>query len=616
MKTPEIFLSLILFLTFFSCQSPNSLPEVKEVDLSQIDPSLFSEEEWFVPYYLEHFATVANSVADTGENRGFFNLSVWRGAHNHHTYNARVMEGILSLVWFYCTDRPWNVYHGDPALKNRIEASLQFWCNMQHTDGKFSEYSVGQWGLAPTAFATKFIGRALWLLEKQGPQIDAAIFEQARVSLRKAIYIGFTDEGLWEHGKRYSNQYANLWGGALAYLDAWPDDEIEQLLHQRIQESMTALQSPVGFFYEKGGPDWGYNLSTHHSDLQVAWEYAGEDIRELIIEKTQRWYEWFSYNALKEPGSMCYYLNRAIETRQRKGYYCNVEIEDPAHQRWVPQAEYVPVAQAFEMSKEAYRASIQEQYHEMRANYPDVAPLEAGEFNAFTPYAFLHHDMEIWLPTRQQKEEAIQQLPYLKDSSFMKRMRDERSNTGYAYVRTPDYYATFNSGKIITPQQRYGLGLVWTPRLGTIFQSHSGTDKAAWGTKADDADQVYEAGDLFPESMLHELEANKPFKPASIKYKLGNNGEKKVTFLQNKIRVEVNHSGPFNEILPLLISDDDQITVNDCKIMVQTQNGSFVIHSSEKENVEIKNYEADLQLKKCKVITISAIGRLMYEFVI
>jgi len=293
-----------------------------------------------------------------------------------------------------------------------------------------------------------------------------------------------------------------------------------------------------------------------------------------------------------------------------------VEIEDPAYQRWVPQAEYVPVAQAFEISKEAYTASIQHRYNEMRSNYPEVSPLEAGEFNAFTPYAFLHHDMEIWLPTQQQKEEAIQQLPYLKDSSFVKRMHDERSNTGYAYIRTPDYYATFNSGNIITPQQRYGLGLVWTPQLGTIFQSQSRTDEAAWGTKADEADQVYEAGDLFPESMMQELEANQPFKPASIKYKLGNHGEKKVTFLQNKIRIEVNHSGPFNEILPLLISDDDQITVNDGRIMVQTQNGSFVIHSSEKENVEIKDYEADLRLKKCKVITISAIGRLMYEFVI
>lgn len=613
MKASEIILSTILFLALFSCQSPNHLPGVKEADLSQIDPSLFSVEEWYVPYYLEHFASVANSVVDTGENRGYFNLSVWRGSHNHHTYNARVMEGILSLVWFYCTDRPWNVYHGDPALKKRIEASLQFWCNMQNTDGRFSEYGVEKWSLAPTAFATKFIGRALWLLEKQGPQIDSDIFDQARVSLRKAIYIGLTHDDLWEHGRNYTNQFANLWGGALSYLDCWPDEEIASLFRDRLEESMTEFQSPLGFFYEKGGPDWGYNLNTHHSDLQVAWFYADEDIREFIIEKTRRWYDWFSYNAVKEPENMCYYLNRGIETRQRKGYYYNNELEDPAYQRWVPQAEFVPVARAFEMSKEAFFASNQKHYNEMLLNYPDVTPLEAGEFNAFTPYAFLHHQMNIWFPTQKQKEKAIHRLPYLIDSSFIKIMHDERSGTRYAYVRTPAYYATFNSGKIITSQQRYGLGLVWTPQLGTIFQSQSGTDEASWGTKANGADPVYEAGDLFPESMIQALEANTPFQPSEVTYKLGNNGEKKITFHTDRITVEVNHTGSFKEYLPILIPEEDVISADDGRILVQTQYGSFVIHSSEKESVEIKDYEADLRLRRCKVIVISARDRLNYE---
>ena len=48
----------------------------------------------------------------------------------------------------------------------------------------------------------------------------------------------------------------------------------EALLKQRLEESMTAFQSPAGYFYEKDGPDWGYFLSTHHSDLHMAWHYA------------------------------------------------------------------------------------------------------------------------------------------------------------------------------------------------------------------------------------------------------------------------------------------------------------------------------------------------------
>lgn len=295
--TPWVIIGIIIVLV--SCQPnqpPERLPKVKKVDLSKIDPGLFAEDEWYMPYYLKHFALVANSVVDTGSNRGYFDLSVWRGSRNHHTYNARVMEGILSLAWFYTTDRPWNIYYKEKALKFRIEAALDFWCKMQHEDGRFSEYGVGRWSLAPTAFATKFIGRALWLLDK-GPNIERDIFERSRLALRKSLYIGFTDEQLWEHGKNYTNQYANLWGGALLYLDVWPDSEIRELLTHRFRQSMTAFQSTAGYFYEKGGPDWGYNLSTHHSDLQVAWEFGeGTDLEGLIIKKTRDWYEWFGYS--------------------------------------------------------------------------------------------------------------------------------------------------------------------------------------------------------------------------------------------------------------------------------------------------------------------------------
>ncbi len=122
---------IFFIIVIVSCQPNNKqseiLPEVKEVELSKIDPELFTEEEWYMPYYLKHFARVANSVVDTGSNRGYFDLSVWRGSKNHHTYNARIMEGILSLVWFYTTDRPWNIYYNDKALKLRIEAALDFW---------------------------------------------------------------------------------------------------------------------------------------------------------------------------------------------------------------------------------------------------------------------------------------------------------------------------------------------------------------------------------------------------------------------------------------------------------------------------------------------------------
>ena len=615
-----IFLIPVVFILIqiTSC-STDRLSKVQEADLSDIDPNLFSEEEWYMPYYLKHFAKVANSVKDTGPDRGFFDLSVWRGSRNHHTYNARIMEGILSLVWFYCTDRPWNIYYNDQNLRKRIEASLEFWCSIQHEDGRFSEYRVGQWSLAPTAFATKFIGRALWLLN-EGPGIDADVMEKSREALRKAIYIGFTHEGLWEHGRNYTNQFANLWGGALSYLAVWPDEEIEALFQERLKESMTEFQSPVGFFYEKGGPDWGYNLNTHHSDLQVAWEYADEETRALIIKKTRDWYSWFSYNAVLEPGSTTYFLNRAIESRQRKGFIFTDEEVDPALQRWIPQAEFIPEVHAFEISKEELDASRKRSYQKMLEGYPEVAELEVGEFNAFTPYAFLHQDMKEWHPTKAQKKMAISKLPYNSPSDFVHIRHDDRSATTYTYVKTPGYYACFSAGKIITKQQRYGLGLIWNEKMGTSFQSQSKSDLAAFGTMAASDSSVYESRDLFPsiKHMGKEVEAVDGFTDlegglVEINYSLGNQGKKSISFEKDKIKVHVIHPNKFAEYIPLLLSQEDKLTMEDQQISISNPNGEFTISFNGSINIIEEDVASDLETKQCKVIWVSAENALHYE---
>lgn len=57
----------------------------------------------------------------------------------------------------------------------------------------------------------------------------------------------------------------------------------------------------MGYFYEKDGPDWGYFLGTHHSDIHAAWHYAhNTDRAKYFIEKEERWYDWLSYNAVYE----------------------------------------------------------------------------------------------------------------------------------------------------------------------------------------------------------------------------------------------------------------------------------------------------------------------------
>ncbi len=49
--------------------------------------------------------------------KGFINISVWRAPVDNKPYNARIMENILSLAYFYCTNRPWNVYYAPPPFE-------------------------------------------------------------------------------------------------------------------------------------------------------------------------------------------------------------------------------------------------------------------------------------------------------------------------------------------------------------------------------------------------------------------------------------------------------------------------------------------------------------------
>ena len=240
-------------------------------------------------------------------------------ARDNRPYNARIMENHLSLAYFYCLDRPWNVYRGHPACA-RLEAALDYWCKIQNEDGRFSEYGPGKWNLAATAFATKFMGQTLTLLNS-GPPIDQTILRRVVEADRKTIRLVLTDDELYEAGRRYSNQYTNVWSGALAYLKLYPDQEIEQLLRHKIVESKSEFQSPAGYFYEKDGPDWSYNLGTHQTNLAAARHFT-DDAALMAIwnEKDRRFFDWLSYNAVLEPDDSAFYMNRAVETRKSVAY--------------------------------------------------------------------------------------------------------------------------------------------------------------------------------------------------------------------------------------------------------------------------------------------------------
>ncbi|HEV2325678.1 MAG TPA: hypothetical protein VGS10_17135 [Terracidiphilus sp.] len=549
-------------------------PPVAPIDPPKIHPSQFDDADLDMPYALVHFAEVANSILLDGPHRGWISLSVWRGTSNCHWYDARIMENILSLAWFYTAPRPWNPYRGNPELRYRLELALQFWCGIQNDDGRFSEYGPQQWNLAATSFAVKFMSEALRLL-KDGPPISPSLHQRAIDCCRKSLRAVLFDPDLYAHGRTYTNQYTNILAGGAAFLDLYPDAELSAQLRKRLEASPTELQSPCGYMYEKDGPDLGYTLNTHHENLQMAYNYwRGTPMGDMLVEEENRFGKWLSYNALPEPGQDFFVLNRSIESRQKHAIYAHVDT---------PLAERCVIMRAFATPPELRARQIQQAREELVKNWPEVAPLEVGKFEAFGPYRFLQRSNYNWHPTAEQISEAVKLVRPLSESSFVEQLKDTRKPIVFTYVRRPGYYAAFAAApKPITAQQRLGLTLVWTPSNGGLLQSQTAGRETAWGTSA--------GGDLPFEAQ--GLEAEYIDGGAAVHYALPGGGQKRIEFADDRIRVTVESEGDLVERLPVF----------------NTQ----CISSTAQRSVQPQD-ESPIPGKSFSVVELRSPGKLQYE---
>ena len=539
--------------------SSDGLPEVTPVGVDEIDPAAFEGLETSFPYAVLHAHRIANGVRDTPPNRGYFDIHVWRSARVNEPYNARIMESILTLVYFYTRDRDWNPYRGDAALCARLEAAIEYWLSLQHEDGRFPEYGEGDWNLPATAFATKFMGQALVYLESEDPSIDPDLHAQLKRAVRDALFVTFTREGLQTHGASYSNQYSNAFAGAGAYLSLYDDPEIADLLADRLEWSLDALQSTAGFFHEKDAPDWSYNLGTHQSNLTQAHHYLKEtDLLDVLVEKERRWEDWVAYNALLEPAATAdapdggFFLNCAADvrntTRHRQG-------------KGNPLGQYLEHGGAFHASEAERDAWIDRLGDTVSERFPILDDL-LGRYDGLNPYTFLHLDHEWWYPTAAERNAARDALPYLASDRFVHQHVCDRTGLVVSHVRRPGYYAIVNAAAEALDNQRFGLGILWHPDAGTTLQSRKDIQHSAYGTRPGPDDRAYEADGLdatytldgepvdpIPGSVDLATGTSDTF---TVTYPLADRGTKSIAFTPDGIDVTVDHAGRFVESIPLL----------------------------------------------------------------
>jgi len=575
----------------------------------QIDPATFAENEVQFAYYLKHLSTLANAVVMEGESRGFIDLKVWRRPKDNEPYNARILENHASLSFFYTLDRPWNPYRGNAALKARLEAVMDFWCRIQHTDGRFSEYAPEQWSLPPTGFGIKFMGETLRFLHESetagGPGVDSGIMSRTVAAARKAIQVLLSHPDLLRQATNYSNQYTGFWGGIMAFLAAFPDAEMQEQFVEMMKTFSEKLTSPVGYHYERSGCDWRYTMATHQNNVRHVWKYVrGTELGKMIVDLEQPWMDWLSYNAVLEPDGAYFTLNRAIETR----------TELPGFETWeTPVVEEIPITHAFAQSQEVYEQALAKGKEDLVKTWPSV-----GSMETYSPHICVDGRASFdWLPSEAQRDEARAKLPYLARDRYTQFRMDHRIATQYTFVRRPNYYAAFNSGEVIHSIQRYGLGLLWHPRMGSLLQTQS-RDTGPWGTALDDA--VYEADSFMPEITVN----GEPFVPTAgihdlpdgevvFVYALGDVGQKTVRFAEDHIEVMVNHPGAFSEHLPLLCREGDALTTTDDQILLKREEGAMMVSCSGDVEIAVSATDVSHGPFQLNQAVISAQGQLTYK---
>lgn len=557
-------------------RAQDAWPKVQPMDWTGITPADFDDSELDIPYLLHHFHRVANAVVESGEHRGFLDLAVNREPRDNKPYNARILENNVALAYFYVIDRPWNRYRGDPAVRVRLEAMLDFWCKSQNPEsGLFAEYSPDNWSMAPTGFGVVHMSRTIELLTSGGPTIDQAVLDRTLAAQREAIMALLTRDDMFRHASGWSNQLAGVYRAALVHLRLKPDDaELRAALLAGAKRAVSVIQSPAGFLYEASGMDIGYS-SVHERFIAYAYHLIEQDPELMAILRPEEklWGTWLGYNLLKQPGEpLEYFVNGAAQTRTSHAWQ---ELRD-----W-PQAQHVESWRAFMMTDAERAGRLKARRASLEANWPTFPDLVVPSAFSYQPSAFFTAStgVEWWAPTRAQRDASIAMLPYLASDRFTRRAFDPKRSWAFDYVRRPGYYAAFVSGK---PQQRqgFGLGIVWNDAMGTVIQGVAGTPML-WGTRI--GEKLRETEDVAASIKSNGVTTLRspgwtdlPAGDLSISYALPA-GEKSVVFADASIDVSIRQTGDFVEQIPLLIRSDDRLDITSGSVVLARGDRRLVI---------------------------------------
>jgi hypothetical protein len=550
---------------------PAPLPEVAALDPATIDLADFTGLEQQIAPYLGNLARLANSVNDdSATDHGFITCNCWRAGQGPN--DARVMENVLTLAYFYTADRPWNPYHRDAALRGRMEAALRFMLGTQNADGSFPQGSGDLHSRAATGFALELYAIMLELLDADGT-LDPALVTELTAAMKAASTWFLEDEEVWgPRGAQFANQVAGGLVGISRLLGRFGDADLRARFEQRLAEHEKVSQGEAGFFRD-GTVAHRYSIEVESEDL-AGW--ADPATRPVIDRMQARYLDWAQYNLLYDQGLDGYFINTAVDSRHRGWNYAD-ELPIGSNNLWgsvIPQARaYSPTREETEERRAAFaRAGWQ----------TSVAPLIAPTWAYLDPAVVRDVALgEEYYPTGAERRAAIRTLRPYAGAPYTEHRADAVTGQQFVFAKRPSYVVGLGFGKHVNTQygfwdnQRFGLGYLYDPKLGVVVQGQNAPQIGAPRTRPVDAELSWGTGwtaadgvhfDSYDQPVPAFFRDGAPVDPAAagdlddleIRYAAAG-GTKSVT-LDDRLRVRVEAgSTPFFERIPLVLEKGDTL---------------------------------------------------------
>ncbi|WP_425566039.1 hypothetical protein, partial [Nonomuraea monospora] len=542
----------------------SALPEVAALDPGAIDLAGFTGLEQQIAPYLGNLARLANSV----DSRGFITCDCWRTGQG--TNDARVMENVLTLAYFYTADRPWNPYHRDAALRGRLEAALRFLLGTQNADGSFPQGSGDLHSRAATGFALELYAIMLELLDADGT-LDPALVAEVSAAMKAASTWFLEDEEVWgPRGAQFANQVAGGLVGISRLLGRFP--ELRPRFEERLAEHERVSQSEAGFFRD-GTVAHRYSIEVETEDL-AGW--ADPATRPVIDRMQARYLDWAQYNLLYDQALDGYFINTAIDSRHRGWNYAG-ELPIGSNNLW---GAVIPQARAY--------AATREETEERRAAFAragwqtSVAPLIAPTWAYLDPAVIRDVALgEEYHPTEAERRAAVKTLRPYAATAYTEHRSDSVTGQRFVFAKRPGYVAGLGFGKHVNTQygfwdnQRFGLSYLYDPRLGVVVQGQNAPQTGAPRTRPVDAELSWGTGwtaadgvhfDSYDQPVPAFFRDGAPVDPDAvgdlddleIRY-VAAGGTKSVT-LGDRLRVRIDGAAtPFFERIPLVLEQGDTV---------------------------------------------------------